>query len=127
MKKLGKLDDAISDPEFQPLHRMATDFCWHDNYGYRAEIVKPECYVDLAELFMANGFLDINYRHPQTGLTSLAAAVKRGNHPGIATYIRFLLDHGADLVSTEPDEQNPLAIAKSKNLNEIAKILMNAS
>ena len=123
LKAGGNLEDARKNPDFKPLHEIATNFTWHDNYGYRAEIAKPECYVDLAELFIAWGFNDINYRHPTTNHSPLSAAVKRGHHPGIATYIEWLLDKGADLREPAPAEVNPISLAKEKGHTEILTLL----
>ncbi|MFK7769709.1 MAG: ankyrin repeat domain-containing protein [Mariniblastus sp.] len=120
---INELDRAIADPEFQPLHKIATDFCWHANYGYKAEIAKPECYIDLAELFMEHGFRNIDYRDPQKKLSTLAAAVNRGHHPGMAIYVKYLIDQGADLCACDPEKTNPLAIAKQKELAEIIEML----
>ena len=102
---------------------MAGHFTWHNNYGYRAETAKPECYIDLAELFVAWGFDDIDYRDPKSGHSPLSAAVKRGNQPGITTYIRWLLEKGADLRKSDPDETNPMAIALQKEISEIRELL----
>lgn len=123
LKSHGDLTRAQQDPEFKPLYQMATDFTWHANYGYRANIAGPECYIDLAELFVAWGFDDIEYRDAETNHSPLSAAVKRGHHPGIGTYIRWLLQQGADLRKSDPDEVNPLAIANEKDLEEIRELL----
>lgn len=123
LKTLGALKEAKQDPEFNPLYQIATDFCWHRNYGYKAEIVEPECYVDLAELFVAWGFGEIDYRDPESGHSPLSAAVKRGHHPGIGVYIQWLVDRGADLREGEVDELNPRVIARESGLDEIARIL----
>ena len=52
---------------------------------------------DQAELFVLWGFDNIEHRDPKSGHSPLSAAVNRGHHPGIATYIRWLLKRGADL------------------------------
>lgn len=122
LKSHGDLKRAQEDAEFQPLHAMATDFTWHENYGYRADIAKPECYVDLAELFVSWGFDNIEHRDEKNH-SPLSAAVKRGHHPGIATYIQWLLDKGADLRAADPDEVNPTSIAKEKGHDEILALL----
>lgn len=119
----GDLVRAQQDPNFVPLHLIATDFTWHANYGYRAEIAAPECYVDLAELFVSWGFGDIDYRDPKSGHSALSAAVNRGHHPGIGTYIQWLLDQGADLRESDSDDVNPIAIAHKKGLEDILHIL----
>ncbi|MGI9516115.1 MAG: ankyrin repeat domain-containing protein [Pirellulaceae bacterium] len=121
----GDIEAVQEDPNFKPLYQMATDFTWHSNYGHRADIAKPECYIDLAELFVSWGFNDINFRDPKTGHSPLSAAVKRGHHPGIATYIRWLLDHGADLRESDPDEVNPKAIALDKGFDEVRQLLQS--
>jgi hypothetical protein len=126
LKSHGDLENAQADSSFQPLFHMATDFTWHNNYGYRAEIATPECYVDLAELFVSWGLGDINYCDPKTGHSPLSASVNRGHHPGIATYIQWLLDHGADLRESERDELNPIAIATDKGLDGIRRLLQNS-
>ncbi|MEM7474565.1 MAG: hypothetical protein AAF483_06180 [Planctomycetota bacterium] len=69
------------------------------------------------------GFTDVNYLDPQNNHSPLSAAVNRGHHPGIATYIKWLLSKGADLREFAPAEVNPLAIAKEKGLSEIQRIL----
>jgi|GEM_PF-5433155 len=121
LKSNGDLEKARAD--YRPLHEMATDFTWHENYGYRADIAKPESFVDLAELFVSWGFDEINHVDAETKHSPLSAAVKRGHHPGVATYVQWLLDKGADLRSSDPDNVNPLAIAKEKGLVEIQQIL----
>ena len=126
LKSQGDLERARQDPNFQPIYQIATDFTWHDNYGYRAAIAEPECYVDLAGLLMSWGLCDIEYRDPANGHSPLSAAVKRGHHPGIATFIRWLLENGADLRKSDPDPVNPLAIARDKELREIEMILTDA-
>ena len=123
LKAIGSLEEAIDDPDFRPLYHMATDFTWHSNYGFRAEIAKPECYIDLAELFVSWGFRDINHRDPETGHSPLSAVIKRGHHPGIATYVRWLLENGAELREADPDEVNPKAIAKDKGHDELSVLL----
>ena len=126
LKSHGDLQKAQKDPGFKPLHHIATDFTWHENYGFRADIAKPECYIDLADLFVSWGFDDINYRHSKTGHSPLSAAVKRGHHPGIATYIRWLLDKGADLRESDPDDVNTKAIALKKGHDEIRQMLTSS-
>ena len=121
----GDLEKAQCDGEFQPLYRIATDFTWHRNYGFRAAIAKPECYIDLAELFVSWGFDDINFHDPKSGHSPLSAAIERGNHPGITTYIQWLLDQGADLRETAPHKVNPIAIARSKGYEEVVRLLEN--
>ena len=124
LRSIGKLDAIAAAAEFNPIFKMATDFCWHSNYGYRAEIVKPECYVELAELFVSYGFCDINFRDPESNHSPLSAAVKRGKHPGIATYIQWLLENGADLREAEDDPTvNPLVLARENGLDNILQIL----
>ena len=123
LKANGDLERAQQDAEFKPLYHLASDFTWHETYGYRADIAKPECYIDLAELFVAWGFDDIERREPKSNDSPLTRAVKRGHHPGIATYIQWLLDKGADLRSSDPDDVNPFAIAREKGLTEIQQIL----
>ena len=123
LKKHGDLERAQKDPDFKPIYQLGTDFTWHENYGYRAEIAKPECYIDLAELLVSWGFDDIDFRDAKTSHSPLTAAVKRGHHPGIATYVQWLLDKGADLRESDVDEVNPLSIAKEKGLSEIQQIL----
>ena len=119
----GDLEKARQDPEFKPIYQLGTDFTWHSNYGHRAAIADPECYIDLAELLVSWGFDDINHIDSKTKHSPLSAAVQRGHHPGIATYIQWLLEHGADVRESDPDEVNPLAIAKEKGLAEIQQIL----
>ena len=116
LKSSGQIEKAIAEPEFKPLHKIATDFTWHANYGYRAEIAKPECFVDLAELFVSWGFRDVNYRHPKSGLSPLSAAVKRGHHPGIAIYVQWLIDNGAEI-------GHAVSIAQENGNDELLRIL----
>lgn len=123
LKKHGDLERARKKPDYNPLHTIATDFIWHDNYGYRAEIAKPESYIDLAELFVSWGFDDINFQYPEDNHSPLSSAVKRGHHPGIATYIQWLVEKGAELRESAPDEVNPKAIAREKGFDEILRIL----
>lgn len=121
----GDLEKAQGDAQFKPLYRIATDFIWHSNYGFRAAIAKPECYIDLAELFVSWGFDDINFRDPKSRHSPLSAAIERGQHPGITTYIRWLLDQGAEVRESAPDEVNPIAIAHSNGYAEIVQLLEN--
>ena len=123
LKSRGDLEKARDDSDFQPLYQIATDFTWHSNYGHRAEIAKPECYIDLAELFVSWGFENIEYRDPKSIHSPLSAAVNRGHHPGIATYIRWLLEKGADLRESNPEEVNPIAITREKGHDEILQLL----
>ena len=123
LKSHGDLERAQQDPGFKPLYQMATDFTWHSNYGYRAAIAEPKCYIDLAELFVSWGLDDLEYRDPKTNHSPLSAAVKRGTHPGIITYIQWLLERGADLRESAADEVSPKQIAKEKELNEICELL----
>jgi len=122
LKAQGKLDSLRNHIEFQPFFKIATDFTWHRNYGYRAEIAAPECYSDLAELFLDWGFNGINYHDPKTGHTPLSAAVDRGHHPGILTYIKWLLKMGAKV--TPSNSFNPIEIARNKGFDEIFTLLM---
>ena len=55
LKSRGELEQAQQDPKFKPLYHLATDFTWHSNCGYRADIAGPECYIDLAEFFRLVG------------------------------------------------------------------------
>ena len=123
LKANGDLERAQADSNFQPLYHMATDFTWDNNYGYRAEIAKPESYVDLAELFVSWGLGVIEYRDPKSNHSPLSAVVNRGSHPGTATYARWLLENGADLRQSDPADVNPIAIAKAKGLDEIGELL----
>ena len=125
LKANGDLERAQQDPDFKPIYQLGTDFTWHSNYGYRAEIAKPECYIDLAELLVAWGFDDIEYRDPESDHSPLSAAVKRGHHPGIATFIKWLLERGADIRKSDPNEVNPIAIAKEKKLDDILELLQS--
>ncbi len=126
IKSHGDLEKVQKDTDFNPLHHMATDFTWHSNYGYRAEIASPECYVDLAELFVAWGLNRINDCDPTTGHSPLSAAVKRGSHPGIGTYIQWLLNNGADLRESAPSENCPITIAQENGFDEIHRMLESA-
>lgn len=123
LKSSGQLETAIAQADFKPLHKIATDFTWHQNYGYRAEIAKPECYVDLAELFVEWGFRDVNFRHPETNHSPLSAVVNRGHHPGTLIYVQWLLDNRAELGKSEAEDVNPIALAKKLGHEEILKIL----
>lgn len=123
LKSSGQLEQAIAETDFNPLHKIATDFTWHQNYGYRASIAEPKCYVDLAELFVEWGFGDVNFRHPATNHSALSAAVKRGHHPGIETYVQWLLENGADPGEDEPEEMNPVSLAKKLGHKDILKLL----
>ena len=78
LKSRDEVAKAQADSAFQPLYQIATSFTWHNNYGYRAAIAKPECYIDLAELFVSLGFTGIEHRDKKTGHSPLSAAVKRG-------------------------------------------------
>ncbi len=124
LKANGDLEKAQQAANVKPLYQMATDFTWGNNYGYRAAIAKPECFIDLAELFVSWGFDDIEYRDPNSNHSPLSAAVERGS-PGIATYVRWLVQRGADLRKSDPDEVNPLAIATKKGYEDVREILLN--
>ena len=119
----GLKERALADEAFQPFYHIATDFTWHENYGYRAKIAEPECYVDLAELFHHWGKGGINFQCADSGHSPLSAAVKRGHHPGISIYVQWLLDNGADLRESDTADVNPIEIAKSKGNAQILEIL----
>lgn len=123
LKVHDDLERARQDVACKPLYRIATDFTWHDNYGYRASIATPECYIDLAELFVSWGFTDVEHRDPDTNHSPLTAAVTRGHHPGITTYIRWLLERGVDLRESDAEELNPIAIARKKHLDTTLALL----
>ena len=103
---------AQRDPAFNPIFDMAEGFTWHNNYGFKAPIAAPECYIDLAELFDSYGLCDVNYRDPSSDHSPLTAAVARASHPGVKIFVRWLLDNGADRRVDAADEVNPLQIAK---------------
>lgn len=113
VQEQGTLEKLRSgEAPFKPHHELASHFCWHNNYGYKAGVSKPEHLIDLAELYIDYGFKDFDYRDPETNRTPLATAVARGTHPGMLEYARFLIQHGADLCSNDPDDTNPLTLAK---------------
>ena len=103
---------AQRDPAFNPIFDMAEGFTWHNNYGFKAPIAAPDCYIDLAELFDSYGLCDVNYRDPSSDHSPLTAAVARASHPGVKIFVRWLLDNGADRRVDAADEVNPLQIAK---------------
>ena len=126
LKSLGHLPEAREDPDFKPIYQIATDFCWHANYGYKADIVKPECYIDLAELFVSWGFNDVSYVDPKSNHSPLTAAIGRGKHPGIHVFIQWLVERGADLRESETDNRNPLAMARERGFDGIVRLLEDA-
>ncbi len=119
----GLIHRAIRDAEFNPIYMMATGFTWHENYGYRAPIAAPDCYIDLAQLFTSFGLADVNYQHPEPLESPLLAAVKRGHHPGISVFIEWLLEEGADMCPDSTAEMSAIEIAKERGYEEIANML----
>ena len=119
----GEIVKAQSDPSFNPIFDMAEGFTWHNNYGFKAPIAAPECYIDLAELFDSYGLCDVNYRDPSSDHSPLTAAVSRASHPGIRIFVRWLLDRGADRRVDAADEVNPLQIAKRYEDNSLVALL----
>ncbi len=113
VQETGNLDAMQTGEEaFKAHHWLARNFCWHNNYGYKAGVSKPEHLIDLAKLYVVYGFNDFNYRDPETGRTPLATAIARGHHPGMLEYAKFLIEQGADLCRDDPDTTNPLSLAK---------------
>jgi|GEM_PF-1969928 len=113
LQEQGELEELrTGDSAYKAHHWLAKNFCWHNNYGYKASVSKPEHLLDLAELYISYGFDDFNCRDPETNRTPLATAIARGTHPGMLEYADFLIQHGADLCRNEPEETNPLALAK---------------
>lgn len=119
LKNSGQLDKLKNDqPPFKAHQLLAANYCWHNNYGYRAGISRPEDLLDLAELFIEYGFEDFDYRDPKTGRSPLATAVARGTHPGMLEYVEFLIARGANLCSDDPADTNPLELAKQIDASE---------
>jgi ankyrin repeat protein len=58
----------------------------------------------------------------ENGWTALHWAAGKGD----ANAVSFLLEHGADVVSTGNDERTPLMIAKAADRREVVQILSNA-
>lgn len=111
LESRGLIPATRGDESFNPIFTMAEHFTWHKNYGFRAEIATPDCYIDLAELFDSFGLCDVNYLDPDSGQSPLTAAVSRAAHPGIEVFVRWLLEQGADRRIGHPDDVNPLQIA----------------
>ena len=128
-RQLKELDDkglmkkAINDAEFNPIYTMATGFIWHENYGYRAKIAYPECYIDLAELFLSYGLANVNFQDSKSGETPLIAAIKRGNHPGISVFIKWLLKNGADINVGFINVRKALEVAEEMGFLNIVQML----
>ena len=128
-RQLKELDDkglmkkAINDAEFNPIYTMATGFIWHENYGYRAKISDPECYIDLAELFLSYGLANVNFQDSKSGETPLIAAIKRGNHPGISVFIKWLLKNGADINVGFINVRKALEVAEEMGFLNIVQML----
>ena len=120
---IGGIEKARRDPDFRPLLQIASDFTWHSNYGFRAAIAGPECYIDLAELFVSWGFDNLEHRDPKTDHSPLTRAIERGHHPGITAYITWLLERGADMRENDRPEVNARAIAIAKGHTEIVQRL----
>ena len=123
LASLAEIGSAQRDVTFNPIFTMAGHFTWHSNYGFRAPIAAPECYIDLAELFVSYGLGDVNYRDPNSDHSPLTAAVSRASHPGIKIFVRWLLDHGADRRVDAADEVNPLQIAINQDDDSLAAML----
>lgn len=120
LQRASELETCIADVGFDPIFLIADGFCWPRNYGYKAERSAPEDFVDLVQLFMDHGFVEFNARHPKSNLTPLGRAAQRGDHPGMATLVEFLVQNGADLCAGDPRETNPRLIAEEKGFAEIA-------
>lgn len=115
MKQRGELNVEL----MSPLHWIADQLIQSRTYGFKCqELPTAADVLDLAELLLEYGF-DVNFRSTETNMTPLAVAA--GGGP--IEYVEFLIDHGADLCADDPDETNPLAIAKRKRRDEILKLL----
>ena len=121
----GLMKKAIADAGFNPIYTMATGFIWHENYGYRASIADPECYINLGELFWSYELVDVNSRPPNCTDTPLTAAIRRGNHPGISVFIEWLLQKGANSEIKCRNGRKPIEIAEEMNNQEIVRILID--
>ena len=123
VQQLGRLEELrTSGDPFKAHQLLASNFCWHSNYGYKAGVSKPEHLLDLAELYLSYGFTDFNYRDPETNRTPLATAIARGTHPGMLEYAKFLIRQGADLCRDDPDDSNPMALATKIDAEKHAEL-----
>ena len=91
---------------------LAENYCWPRNYGHKAGVSTPEGLIQIAELFLRYGFIDLNARSTESGRSPIAEAAARGDHPGMLEYATFLVERGADLCASDPDDTNPLALAR---------------
>ncbi|MEM7386922.1 MAG: ankyrin repeat domain-containing protein, partial [Verrucomicrobiota bacterium] len=110
----GVLESTINEGSLKLHYLLAKDYLWPGWCGPESSPSTVESMIELSELFIRYGFDDLNERDNETGFTPLAAAAERGHHPGLKDYAAYLLETGADGGSQEPEETNPLALARNK-------------
>ncbi|MGI9240060.1 MAG: ankyrin repeat domain-containing protein, partial [Verrucomicrobiales bacterium] len=101
-----------------PLHWLSTAYLNKANYSPNPDIPTRDELVDLAGLFVTHG-ADLEARHPISNHTPLSSAVEKG----IAEYVDFLLENGAQIHHDDPPGTNPVEIAKRLGFKEIAELL----
>lgn len=90
LQSIGEFDPLITREPIYPIYRLAKDFAWHDNYGYRAALFGGEDIIRAAKLFRDYGFNDHDAPFPEDGLTALQIAETRKHHPCIPDFIIYL-------------------------------------
>ena len=96
IKEAGLLDAIQNDDSFQPLYLLAENYCWPRNYGHRAGVSTPDGMIAIAQLFLAYGFDDVNFRCPESGMSAVEMAQSREGHPCMKEYVEFLRERGAE-------------------------------
>ena len=115
LKDRAELDHS----KMVPLHWLADNFLQSRTYGFKCQQLPTAAdLIELAQLFLRYGF-DVNYRCPESSKTPLAVAASGGP----VEYVRFLIEQGADLGRDDPDETNPVAIAKRKGRDAVVALL----
>lgn len=90
LKSIGQLEILKHQEPLYPFYRLAKDFGWHNNYGFRAKVFEGEDIIKAAKLFIEYGFSDHDLPFSEDGLAALEIAETRKHHPCIPEFILFL-------------------------------------
>ena len=95
LKDTGELD-AWRDEGFNPIFALAHNYCWPNNYGFKAGVSTPEGLLAIAQMFLDYGF-EVDIRDAESGKHAIEEAIEREvkGHPGMKEYIAFLKENGA--------------------------------
>ena len=95
LKDQEELESTIKDGSLQPHGLLAKNYLWPGWCGPETSPSTAESMIRLTEMFIRYGFDDLNRRDRKSGLTPLAQALERKDHPGMAKYAAYLVEHGA--------------------------------